>query len=130
MADSFTPEEREVLSVTEKTVRVSGEVTGGVVSRQSRIAYSDRTREEVTFVVQCGNGHLVGAQQQLVAPCSVCGTWLCSARGCLFHCSYCSRPFCRQHVRIARSEDKIRVFCSRHLFSFVKELLLGEWSWL
>jgi hypothetical protein len=72
----------------------------------------------------CDFGHLQDQQTRLVAVAECCGAITCSAPGCSWTCTDCSRSICRPHAKVY---DDGEVCCPRcRPLAFLRRLIIGK----
>lgn len=72
----------------------------------------------------CDFGHLQDQQTRLVAVAECCGAITCSAAGCSWTCTSCSRSICRPHAKVY---DNGEVYCPRcRPLAFLRRLIIGK----
>lgn len=100
---------RTVLRVIEG--RVSDDDIAFIQEQMSFVA-PDMTVRNVDFVGVrlCSAGHVLGQEQHLVAQCSRCSAWTCSAPGCTHTCSSCNAILCSACARVYGPDE---AYCTR-----------------
>jgi len=95
---------------------------------QEQLTFVDPTMtvRNVDFVGvrQCSAGHVLGQEQHLVAQCSRCSAWTCSAPGCTRTCSHCNAVLCSACSHVYGPDE---AYCARcHPRALLRWLVLGS----
>ena len=116
---------------TRKTVLrvIEGRVSqDDVAFVQEQLTFVDPTMtvRNVDFVGvrQCSAGHVLGQEQHLVAQCSRCSGWTCSAPGCTHTCSSCNAILCSACARVYGPDEAYCATC--HPRALLRWLILGS----
>jgi hypothetical protein len=114
---------RTVLRVIEGKV---GQDDIAFLQEQLSFVAPDLTVRNVDFVSirLCSAGHVLGQEQHLVAQCSRCSAWTCSAPGCTRTCSSCNTLLCSACAHVYGADE---AYCARcHPRAILRWLVLGS----
>ena len=95
---------------------------------QEQLTFVDPTMtvRNVDFVGvrQCSAGHVLGQEQHLVAQCSRCSAWTCSAPLCTNICTSCGILICRACSHVYGPDE---AYCARcHPRALLRWLVIGS----